>query len=234
MAFNHQFWAPLLGEDFPKQAIALANTLEARLMPTFQNIDQEATEIQERTYRELCSRPYDDRFDDSDLHQMAHDAGLEHYQLMAGIQQGLINSFSASLYHLYEQQIFFFLRREVLHVREQHDINLLKLSVFRERIQHTGIDVSAFPSAAKIHELSQLANTIKHGQGASSQKLFALRPDLFTHPSIAQLGLSVSSNPHIFIPIMGEDVFVTLGDIRIYAAAIGDFWHSLLDALAKH
>lgn len=234
MAFNHEFWTPLLRDDFPRQAATLAHTLKARLLPTFQNIGQEATELQERTYHDLCRRPYDDRFDSSDLHEMAHGVAREHYQLMAGIQQGLINSFAATLYHLYEQQVLFFLRREVLHPREQHDIDLLKIKVFRERMKAVGIDVNALPAATKLHELSQLANAIKHGQGPASEKLFSLRPDLFTHPSMAEIGFGVSSNPHIFIPIMGEDIYVTLDDILRYADAIGSYWCSLLEALAKH
>lgn len=231
MAFNHKFWSQQLTKNFPSQVGALVSTLEERLLPSFSEIESEAESIQNNFYEELCSMPYDDRFDDSDLHESAFEAGLEHYQLMSGIQQGLINMFAASLFHLYEQQIMFFHRKEVLHPREQNDIKLLNQRTFISRLSIAGVNIKSFPCYQKLNELSLLANTIKHGQGQSSTELFNIRPDLFQHPSTMSLG--VSSYHSVFTPLMGEDIYVSLKDIREYSLALQEFWFSFHSAIEK-
>ncbi|SPZ37411.1 Uncharacterised protein [Plesiomonas shigelloides] len=231
MAFNHNFWSQLINKDFPSQVRALVSTLDARILPSFSEIESEAESVQNECYEKLCSMPYDDRFDDGDLHESAFNAGLEHYQLMSGIQQGLINMFAASLYHLYEQQIMYFLRKEILHPKEQDNVNFLKQSVFISRLRSAGINIKSFPCYEKLDELSLLANTIKHGQGQSSKRLFSIRPDLFQQPSIISFG--ASGYHSVFTPLMGEDIYVSLKDINEYSLAIQEFWFSFYTALEK-
>ena len=233
MLFNYNFWASQLKDTFPSQIQGLVTVLESKLVPSFSDIDSEATAIQNKKYEELCRMPYDDRFDTSDLHEAAFEAGLEHYQLMSGIKQGLINMFAASLFHLYEQQVMFYHRREILSPREENDSNLLKHSIFSERLNKAGINIKKFSCHDKINELSFLANTIKHGQGQSSEKLFAIRSDLFQHPTASKLGFNSQGIHRVFTPVLGEDIYVSLKDIKEYASAIKSFWLSLAEAIEK-
>ena len=61
------------------------------------------------------------------LAERALEAGLEYYEMIFGVQQTLLNVCTTSLYHLFEQQVIFFLRREILRPTLENQKNLLKI-----------------------------------------------------------------------------------------------------------
>jgi len=154
--------------------------------------------------------------------------------MMSGLRQGLQNMSAAALYHLYEQQVMLFHRREVLDLGEENDAALFKHSVFRERLLRYGIDVKTFASWPLIEELRLVANTVKHAEGDSAADLHSRRPELFIAPQVADLPfLGSKAVARVFQPVMGEDLYVSVDDIRRYANAVEQFWSELSDAMAR-
>jgi hypothetical protein len=97
-----------------------------------------------------------------------------------------------------------------------------------------GIDVTMFSSWAKVEELRLVANTVKHAEGDSAQKLYNLRPDLFQHPRITEIGLSFGQNaPRVFLPLAGEDLYVSIADVGQYRDALLGFWSELGNAMER-
>ena len=172
--------------------------------------------------------------DPSDLAEAAQDAGVSHYMLLNGIRQGIINLFAAALYHAFEQQVILFLRKQVLHPREENDSKLFHMGEFDRRLKALGIDINSFRSWPKTDELRLVANTVKHTEGDSAQKLHRQRPGLFENPEIQKLGLSSSTaNPRVFLPLVGEDLYVSLADIKDYRDTLLGFWKELADAMER-
>jgi hypothetical protein len=234
MALNHQWWETHFKQYFVPQLHSLVEVLEHRLLPTFTDIESEANEKAEREWERLGSLPARDDIDMSDLAEKAFQTGLAHYEMMTDLRQGLQNMFATALFHLYEQQVMFFHRRELLHPSEENDPKLFNPSVFRERLQKYGIDITKFQCWLDLEELRLLANTVKHAEGDSAKKLHTLRPDLFERPSF---GLSLlgkrSSPPRVYSPLMGEDVYVSVQDLRRFANSVEQFWKELSDAMAR-
>lgn len=233
MVLSHQWWERQFRCDFVPQVRALIETLEGRLLPTFANVEAEAKMKTEEEWERLCSLPASDDIEMSDLAERAFETGLAHYEMMTGLRQGLQNMFAAAFFHLYEQQVMLFHRRQVLHPTEENDPKLFKHSVFRQRLLQLGMDITAFASWAILEELGLAANTVKHAGGDSATKLHARRPDLFKPPALAGLSFhGVKSPARVFTPLMGEDIYVSISDLKRYAQAVEQFWEELLNTMA--
>jgi len=234
LALNQQIWAEHFNRVFTPQIHALVDTLSDRLLPTFGNIETEANQKADEEYERIGSLLACENTDMAEIAEQAWEAGEEHYLMMSGLRQGLQNMFAMALYHLYEQQVMLFHRRGVLVLHEKDNTNLFEHSVFQKKLLHYGIDVKTFASWPLINELRLVANTVKHGEGDSASDLHSRHPELFIAPSVAGLRfLGSEPVPPVFQPIMGEDLYVSLDDIRRYAAAVEQFWSELSDAMAR-
>lgn len=148
---NPFWWIRQFKEEFIPQVNALVVTLELRLLPTFDELGQEAQKKEKDEYDRLGSVASPDDFDECALAEKAHDVGLDYYFMMYGFRQGLINMFSVTLYHLYEQQKMLFHRKEVLNLEEEDDIRLLNHKEFHDRLQkYDGIISFANPNLPSI------------------------------------------------------------------------------------
>jgi len=231
MILNGFFWCNYFEQNFVQQICSFANVLEERLLPPLANLDDEAKTIQEQKWKQLLSLPGED-IDGAELADQALEVGITHFELMSGIRQGIINMFAAGIYQLFEQQLMLFHRKQVLHPSEENKASLFKLELFKQRLLSLGIDIDAFGCWGKIEELRFVANTVKHAAGKSATELHALRPDLFELPNLNLSGAGLNSQPsQVYLPIAGEDIFISIEDIACYRDNLISFWHELSNAM---
>ncbi len=231
MIFNALFWERFFQAEFIPQIKAIVDTLEKRVLPGFENIEEESEQVSKETWERFMSMPGTGDEDPADFAEVAEQAGVSHYLLLDGIRQGILNLFAAALYHAFEQQIMLFHRKEVLKPAEENDHKLFTLSEFQRRLSHSGIDIKMFSSWAKIEELRLVANTVKHAEGNSAKRLYTLRPDMFQDPHLDRSRLPKTRNPRIFQPLVGEDLYVSLADIHNYCGSLITFWKELSNAM---
>jgi hypothetical protein len=93
-------WIP---ELFIPQLRVLRKTIFERLLPTFDNIEAEGNQVAEETFQRFIANANEDS-DEGSLAEAAFNVGLEHFQLLAGTRQTIINAFAIALSHLFEQQ----------------------------------------------------------------------------------------------------------------------------------
>lgn len=234
MALNHTFWSSTSRHEFSTQLAAIVDALETRILPAFDGVDKEGEAVAKDAWERFMSAPGTGDEEPGDFVEAAEQAGVSHYVLLHGIRQGMLNLFAAALYHAFEQQVMLLFRREILDPQEENDSRLFQMMEFQKRLKGLGIDITEFSSWSKIDELRLVANTVKHAEGDSAQKLHGQRPDLFEHPDLRKQGLSFgTSNPHVFLPLPGEDLYVSLEDIRQYRDALLEFWKELGDAMGR-
>lgn len=207
----------------------LVDILAVRLLPTFDSVHSEVEALQAGAYQASQEWGKDgNRLDPQMVHDAVLEASLEQFDIVLDLRQGLQNMFTVSLYHLFEQQI------RTFHVR-----------VLRQRPLRFGADVlkewdKAFPDSvlsivqrSGLNELRLLANTVKHGDGASAQELYAVAPHLFLNdweqdalddPTV------IIHKPDIGTPIFGQDVFVRPDDIDRYRQLLKGIWSAYLEA----
>ena len=226
-------WIRILQTEFVPQLNAIVNALEKRLLPNLEKekIAAESDRMAEEVWERFMSMPATGNEDPDYFADRAENAGISHYALMYGIRQGMLNLFSAALFHAFEQQVMFFHRKNVLDLNEENDKKKFKLPVFQSRLKEYGIDIKNFACWAKIDELRLVANTVKHAEGDSSHKLCKIRPDLFTNPYFSQDPFLSQGFDSVFQPLIGDDLYVSLQDIKDYCDQLVQFWEELVDVM---
>lgn len=228
------FWSHYFERVFVPQIDKFYETIVNRLIPAFQDIDKEAEEIAQAEYKRLGALPYIEGGDDlSVAAEKAFEMGLTHYEALHSVRQAIINLSAAALFHLYEQQVLVFHRRQVLHPSEENDPGKIQYSVFVTRLCDAGVDIKAMSDWGKLDELRLIANSVKHAEGPSAVRLRNVRPDLFTPPSITGLFDEVTPPARLYLPLAGEDLYVTTDDLELYRTAVVSFWHDLGESI-KH
>lgn len=231
--YNIKFWEPYIKRRFIGQVEFLHKTIEQRLIPTFNSAEQEAEEITENKWNELNSFVCCPDIDPADLAEAAEEEGVDYFLMLLDIKQTLLNTTAITLFHLFEQQVIFMLRREIVHPAEEFCVKLMKIKEFRKRLLSSGIDITQYKSWNTISELNHLANATKHGEGSSAEKLRKVRPDLFSHPSSIERDLgprSKSPSRRLYSPLSGEDIYVSETDLVRYKNAIVGFWCDYIES----
>lgn len=230
---NSIFWKARFRDDFIPAVRRVEDVFVNRILPTFATIDSESEALTQRLWEEAMAEPYNgDGPDEGDIAAAVEDAGISHYIGLKGMEQGLLNCCALFLYHLYEQHLMIFHRKELLDWREQHDSILFTHQQIHKQLELAGVDVKTFATWPKLEELRCLANTIKHGEGKSSQELLASAPQLFMSPALKGIPLyDMASSGRVYSPLVGDDIFVTPEQIGEYANTIERFWLELSAAL---
>ena len=107
---------------------------------------------------------YDAQIDMSDVADMAMEHRITVYETMFGVRQGMLNLLAVGLYHLFEQQQLFFLRRGL---STQREVPALEVTEFEKRLAECGVEYRSLSCAGKFLELKTAANAIKARQGDS-------------------------------------------------------------------
>ena len=233
--FDAHFWSTYFLTHFAAQAQFFCDTLETRVLPAFEAAGTEADALADEVYeRFMAAVRFEDgpAFDTSQAAEAAKDAGVSHYLMIQDARQVFLNLGAAALYHMFEQQLLVFHRRQVLKLHEEHDPSLnADVHVLHERLGHAGVSLETLPSWIIVDELRLAANVVKHGEAASARRLREVRPQLLQPPvrhfeSSPPLGL-------VSQPLAGQDIYVTVADIQRYRDALFAIWNELGDALVQ-
>lgn len=231
MIQNPLLWSHHMRNVFIYEIDLFANCLVDKVIPAFENLEEESKNVADREYKVIASSFNSNKGLD-EVAEEANDEAINYYVMMKNMLQGITNMFAAGLYHLFEQQIFLFHRKELLSRSEEDNINLLKIKEVLSRLENNGIDVKKFKSWKKIDELRLVANTVKHADGRSSEELKKLRPDLFWRPNFIN-GFDSQKLPltSVYKPLMGEDLYITQQEFMLYVKAVKEFWYEMIEAL---
>jgi hypothetical protein len=204
------------------------------VLPAFGDIDQEAERYTNKLWKDAGEMPGTGDDDMDRIAEAVQEAGVERYMLLNDLRQGVVNLFAASLYHAFEQQVLSFHRRELLNPEEQNDSRFFTLKEFRARLLGNRIDVQRFEAWPTINELRLLANTVKHAEGESAQRLHEIRPDFFRQAGFPELGEWVTRwKPRVFQPLAGKDLYVQTKDVKQYLESLLKFWEEFWLALSE-
>jgi hypothetical protein len=232
---NARFWKRRFEQDFIPSTRLVAEVFLDRLMPTFSAVEAEAEAFADKLWKDAMEQPYYEGCpDESEIAEAVEEASVERYLSLKGIEQGLINSAAVFLYQLFEQHLMLFHRKELLKIQEQDDAKLLTQKEIENRLSSVGVIQKHFNSWPKIEVLQCLANTVKHGEGRSSQLLASRVPGLFKSPFLDnQTDHAFDLHGRVYLPLLGEDIYVRSEDIKAYADAIEMYWMELAAALEQ-
>ena len=204
-----------------------ASVFHERIAPAFDGLDDEAKRIEVEEYTRLGQFVDPDYADPSDGAEQAYFKGVDFYLATDAVRQGLFNLMIAGLFHLLEQQAQYLATRILSNSIVQPDgsggFQQLKALVSRE----FHVNIESFPCWPQLNELRLVTNTVKHGDGRSSDELKALNPALFKDPSdpLPQFhGLPLR-------PLVGEGLRLTSDHFNTYKTCLEQFWSELTAGL---
>lgn len=183
---------------------SIYQTISNKLLPVYNNIESEAKEIEKNTLEELSRNFNPDTMDPSDAYQEAWENGAEHYILQHEMKKEFLLSTATWLFYLFEKDC-----KTMCPLLHNKPIELK--SKFIEMGISCGDDSDWYITNT---ELRLVANTIKHGDGRSSESLKIIRPDFFENES------SILSDGKIKL---------SFEDIQNYVNSMTRFWESFFE-----
>ncbi len=236
LGLDGKYWKPFFLRRFVPQINIFCDTLIRRVYPEFESIGLEADEVAEAEYERIGNIPCSeyDAWDMSDAAEQAFEVGLAYYDALDGVRQSLLNLSIVALYHMLEQQLLLFHRKQVLHPRDENSIAMIKISEMKKMLLARGVNLEIMHSWPKINELQIVANAIKHAEGRSSEQVKNLRPDLCQHPVLKERQYDLSYQSSIYMPMAGKDIYIDISDLESYRSAIVDFWNEFGDAIQQY
>jgi hypothetical protein len=209
------------------------------VIPQFCNLNQRADQIGSEYYDRAITPPVDEDCDGdtSQFADEAHDHALSWYEMMRSLRQTMLNLLAAGLFHLTEQQLALLGQDASFENRQPKSTALEDLAKWYGSILR--LDLYTLQGWPLIEELRLVANTAKHAEGRSSEKLKSLRPQLFCDPALEKMfeGTGVKEyfvNRPVAAPLAGADLFVTEGALQQYAEGVEVFFREIAATLDEH
>jgi len=205
---------------------ALLEAVKDRLLPAFASISNEADEVASRAFSEALRGASLEGPDESQLAEMAFEAGFDHWETLDFARDQMLRLAAAGTYHLWERTLKNLLLRELRHhgLAEANRTKIERATFSRliEILRAGGYDVQSYTFGHDLNVLSLIANMVKHGAGSSSRALATLSPGLF--PGITGFG-------PLSDPPTEDDFEMTLELLERSTVALEGFWANAPDAM---
>ena len=199
-------------------------------MGAFSDLEKKADEVADAAFQRYGDEPAGPDFDGdmSVFAERAEQKGQAFYETMYPLRQAALNLFTAGLFHLLEQQLASLCHDAAFDVPPPGDTKLaVVVKWYRD---HFCLDLETLPEWAPIQELNYIANTVKHAEGPSAEKLRNVRPELFHHLPDSFL---LAELP-VRLPLAGDDLYVTDDLFREYSHAATQFFTTIAAYFETH
>ena len=186
--------------------------LKHRILASFNSIDEEAKEVESNRLKELDEKFNPNYMDGYTMTEDAFSKGGEYYAMHTQMEQSLLNISIVWLYHLFEQQLFLMSRKII------QDFDHKQRDAMQSIEECLKLKTVKLKSWEKIKELKHIANSIKHAEGRSLEKLKELRPDLLQD---SFMGITTEVN----MPLFENEIKISSKDLKAYHDEIVNFWN---------
>lgn len=145
---------------------------------------------------------------------------------MNGLRQGTLNLFTAGLFHYLEQALMN-LACDGTGLYPPRDS---KMEIFSKWYsENWKLHFPYLKGWQAIEEIRLVANTVKHAEGVSAEKLRLYRPDLFCHPILRESDPTQATFPsRVTMPLAGDDIYVTKETFRAFHRGATEFVGALI------
>lgn len=194
-----------------------------KLLPVFNNIEDEADNLENEFYDDFMHQPaHDEYIDPSAIAEQSLNIGIEHYSYLRMGKYNLIASWHAMLYQLWEQQSRSFLFREMSHIHKiEFQSFCTNLAEIKRNYKFHNVRLEQFTCWTRIKELCLLCNVIKHGDGDSAKKLRKIKPEMFKQEA------EVDYMDAYRTTLMEETLNITDITLNNYREALLSFWDEI-------
>lgn len=216
-------WQPLMEKH--KKQLSLVEDYYYRTRIVFEGIGKESEDYSKSQYLNYTLK---EGTDPSLVSIWAIQQGTEMLETLSIMKYNHLLMTISMLYHIWEQQMIITIHKlpSIIELdKKGSNINKFK-TIFKSH----GINIQ--DKAWKcIWELTQLVNTIKHGEGDSADKLRALRPDFFDLSFISDAADSLKLNGAVLLDDFSLQVEER--DLVNYIYSTKSFWNEMQSELIQ-
>ncbi|GIP44453.1 hypothetical protein J45TS6_29120 [Paenibacillus sp. J45TS6] len=213
------FWKPLMQRH--KKELAMVEDYFNKTKTFFHDIDKQATEYGDKLFREY---PADEDTDFSAVAEAANEESAEMYENLLRMQSNHLLMTISLLYHTWEQQLIKFTLSEMSNYFD-FTKRVLDFKGVQTIFKLHKVDITKTEAWSEIRELKFLANTIKHGDGESADKLRKIRPDFFTSEYFDDPVDLLKLNGAVLLD--GYTIKAHESDLYNYIIAVQKFWDEM-------
>lgn len=208
---------------------AFVRGVQEKLFPAFDNIEAEAEAFAEQEYERLGCRPgWEGGPDMADIAESASDRGIERYQDLVFVQGQLHALSVAGIYHLWERSLKEFLVRTLgwtgMGPEGALEIQRAGFAKLVETLTELSFAVRDQSFFDNFETVSLIANTCKHGEGPSFERLADKAPELLRGPYPVVLPTPIG------VP-RPDDLWINAETFAEKAHSIEQFWHAMPEHL---
>lgn len=206
-----------------------AKVFTDRVVRAFENVNVEAEEVRDEAYASACANSNPEWDDEASICEWAEDQGADFWITVKDVRQGVINLMVAGLYHFLEQHADRLMDDNGLPEPKAPQSQKYHFDRLKDHLKELKVDITGFASWSVVDELALVANTVKHGEGPSKEKLRKMNPNLLAvqDPS-GHRGLPGTIRS---LPLEGQGLYLTEDDFCRYHSALVLFWDELAEAL---
>jgi hypothetical protein len=113
MISRNLMWARWIRGVCIVQIHYVGDNVEKRILPTFESMTDEADKIEEEAWKRFGESAGPEA-DPSSGAEWAFEQGLDHYMNLSDLRQGMLSFSAAFCHHLFEQQLLYLHRKELL------------------------------------------------------------------------------------------------------------------------
>ena len=224
-----QLYIPEETKEYLKAEIAAyVEIYFQKLLPVFEDIENEADKKSAEFYNKFMSMPaYDDCIDPASIAEEALEIGIEHYSYLKLGKYHLIATWHTTLYQLWEQQSRLFLFREMSHVFNIDFKTFCTNGIddIKKKFKDHNVNIENLSCWPQVDELRLLCNVIKHGDGSSAKKLRDINPDLFKKPDLFNKESQMVELCKT--TLLEETLNIDQNTLLCYKDALLSFWDSI-------
>lgn len=206
------------------------------IVPTFGRFSEYAEEYTNREFIRLGKEFAEDGGDMFDVAESAENKGQAVFNALHSIGRTTLSLFVVGLFHLLEQQLDSLCRDAG---SDEKPKELKMKCIHRWYKDNFGCDLQTLADWKNVDQLRMLANTVKHGEGATrdAKTLKELRPDLFRDPELfdlTEIFPKIGRGPLSGMPMAGEGVFVTREVFVEFSDAANRFFSDVVRYFIDH
>ncbi len=211
------------------QLKAYALGVQSKLMPSFDQIEDEAEAFAQAEYERLGRMPgWEGGPDLAEIADIANDAALSHYVDLVFVKGQLFGLAIAGLYHLWERLLKEFIVRELGkgpwdEISKKKTVDEWTFENLRGLLELVGFDIRERGFFRDLNVLRLITNTVKHGDGISCRELADEAPELFDR-------MMHDTAPSLF-SLKAADLSLEPKHFDQFAKAVVDFWHEMPELL---
>ena len=211
------YFYPDLRKKLIAEVKSFSETVEIKIFPLFQNIDQEAEQYAQKLYGQTMESIGDPDADASAIADAAIDEGARVYESLRMIRNSFVAQSFSNLFQFWEQQTREFLFDEISHSVEVDPAKFCSngLDDMKKIFSDHGLDIQTLASWPLLNELRLISNIVKHGDGPSATKLKAIKPGFIGKSRSGKVSTSL---------VTSESLILSEGDFKGHGGNLALFW----------